>query len=474
MSLPNSMKLDARHEQLAYWQTNPTQFVIEAIGATPDDWQADVLQALAEHDKISVRSCHGPGKSTLDSWAIIWFMSCFFPAKVPCSAPTLHQLKDILWSELAIWHKQMLPELRDQFVLKASDQDMRFYMKAAPQQSFAVARTGRKDNPEALQGFHSENLLFILDEASGIDEIVFEVAQGALSTPHAKVLMTSNPTRTSGYFHRSHHGMRDRWSTFKIAAADSPRVSKTYSKDVGDAYGYDSNVYKVRVLGEFPSADDDTVIPLELCESAIARDVEPSGDKIIWGLDVARFGDDRTALAKRKGNTQLEPVRTWQGKDLMQTAGIVALEYEEAEDKPDVIMVDAIGLGAGVADRLKEQGLPAKAVNVAESPSVKSKYQRLRDELWFLGREWLVGLDVKLADDDALVAELTVPRYQIGSNGKFKVEGKDEMKKRGIRSPDCADSWLLTFATSDRRGKKVKLPGHTRHMRQPSAGGWMG
>jgi len=430
------------------WRKNPARFVTEAVGANPDKWQRDVLQALSGHDKISVRSCHGPGKSTLDSWAILWFMCCFFPCKVPCSAPTLHQLKDILWSELSIWHKRMIPELRDEFVLKASDQDMRFYLKSSPQESFAVARTGRKDNPEALQGFHSKHLLFILDEASGIDEIVFEVAQGALSTPHAKVLMTSNPTRTSGYFHKSHHSMRNRWKTFKVSAEDSPRVSDQYATDVGDAYGIDSDVYRVRVLGEFPTSDSNTLIPLDLVEDSVNRDIQVSRETpIVWGLDVARFGNDRTVLIKRRGPVIQDKGLSWHGQDTMVTAGKVSDEYDKALIKPIVINVDVIGIGAGVVDRLKELGLPVQGINVGESPSANDRYSRLRDELWFQAREWFEGRDVSITEDhDELVCELTTPKYTYLSNGKIKVESKSDMKKRGVRSPDHADAFCLTFA----------------------------
>ena len=125
---------------------------------------------------------------------------------------------------------------------------------------------------------------------------------------------------------------------------------------------------------------------------------------------------------------------------------MVKQEYDAAKDKPVAINVDVIGIGAGVVDRLKELGLPVRGINVAESPSVGDKYQRLRDELWFKGRDWLAAMDCKFADDDALIGELTTAKYSILSNGKLKVEGKDEMKKRGVASPNRADAWLLTFA----------------------------
>ena len=159
------------------------------------------------------------------------------------------------------------------------------------------------------------------------------------------------------------------------------------------------------------------------------------------------FGDDSTALAKRQGNVQLEPTIEWFGLDTMQTVGRIKQAYESARLKPVSINVDVIGIGAGVVDRLRELGLPVFGVNVAESASDDGKYNRLRDELWFRGRDWLAARDCAMhPDDNALVGELTTPRYSILSNGKIKAEGKDELKKRGVASPNRADAWLLTFA----------------------------
>jgi len=300
----------------------------------------------------------------------------------------------------------------------------------------------------ALQGFHSENLFFIIAESSGVDDVVFEVAQGALSSAHAKVLMTSNPTRTSGYFYDSHHKMRDRWHTVKIGAEDSPRVTERYMDDVGTQYGKDSNIYRVRVLGEFPATDEDTIIPLDLVESAINRDIKVLRDMpISWGLDVARFGNDRTVLVQRQGPVLREAPHIWQGQDTMQTAGRVYNLYQEAYQKPAVINVDVIGIGSGVVDRLLELGLPVVGVNVGESASSKERYNRLRDELWFKAREWFEGRDVSISEDqDSLIGELTTAKYQVLSTGKIKVEGKEDMKKRGVSSPDIADAFNLTFA----------------------------
>ena len=345
-------------------------------------------------------------------------MSCYYPCKVPCTAPTGHQLSDILWAEIALWHrklKERVPELGGEFEWSSE----RFSLATHPQESFAVARTSRPERPEALQGFHSENVLF---------------------------LMAANPPREEGYFYDSHHRMRERWAALHWDGEDSPLVSRSYIEDMRAKYGVDSPIYQVRVKGNFVTAADG-VIPLALCIAAQERDVHRTpGSEIRWGLDVARFGDDSTALAKRAGNVQLERTKEWFGKDLMQTVGILKMEYDAAREKPDAILVDVIGIGAGVVDRGKEIGLPVVGINVAESASADERYARLRDELWFEGREWLERRDCELAADDALVGELTTAKYSILSNGKIKVEGKDEMKKRGVASPNRADAWLLTFA----------------------------
>lgn len=385
------------------------------------------------------------------AWCVLWFLACYFPAKVPATAPTSHQLEDVLWAEIATWHRKMgerMPALAAEFEWSAGA----FKMRSAPSESFAVARTSRPERPEALQGFHAAHILFLIDEASGVADNVFEVAEGALSTEGAFVVMAANPTRQSGYFFDSHHKMRGSWAALHWSGVDSPMVSREYIANMAKKYGTHSPVYKVRVLGDFVGAADG-VISLELCEAAKVRDVALNTNApIIWGLDVARFGDDSTSLAKRQGNWQLAPIEEWWGKDTMQTTGLVKADWDRTpqEKRPVVINIDVIGIGAGVVDRLKELELPAVGVNVAESEAINANkdqhFNRLRDELWWRGREWLEAKDCKLADDDETIAELTTPTYTILSNGKIQVERKDELRKRGVKSPNRADSWLLTFA----------------------------
>lgn len=432
-------------DQLQRYRTNPASFVTDTWDVILEPFQAEALYKVCHGGRVSIRSGHGVGKSTLDAWAVIWFLSTHYPAKVPCTAPTAHQLEDVLWPEIAHWHQKMPDAWRKLYEQKAD----KFELKGDPKNSFAVARTGNKSNPEALQGFHSENLLFVLDEASGIDDVVFEVASGALSTPHARVLMTANPTRVSGYFYESHNRMADQFHCMHVPCQASTRVSDEYASEMAAQYGLDSNIYRVRVLGEFPRSEDDVAIPYELVESAVGRDVSPiNGAPRIWGVDVARFGGDRSTLVKRFGNRMDEAPKVWRQKDTMQLAGLVHEEWDTTPKRvrPDQINVDVIGIGAGVVDRLKELGLPVYGVNVAESPSHKDRYMRLRDQLWFDAREWFDGRDVHLVDDQPLIGELTSLKYEITSAGKLKIESKDDAKKRGIPSPDIADAFVMTFA----------------------------
>jgi hypothetical protein len=191
------------------------------------------------------------------------------------------------------------------------------------------------------------------------------------------------------------------------------------------------------------------LLPLHLIEDAVTRDVEAGPTTpVVWGLDVARFGGDRSALAKRQGNVLIEPIKTWQNKDLMELAGIVLSEYDAVpySMRPQAIYIDAIGLGAGLADRLRELDMPAVAVSVSETASLKDRFNRLRDELFWAAREWFEARDCHIPDDGTLMAELSGIRYKYLSTGKLKVESKDEMKRRGQRSPDVADAFVLSFA----------------------------
>lgn len=437
------MDTQEQAELIAKLAMDPVSFVRGIIGVEPEKWQREALEAVRDNDRVAIRSGHGIGKTAFLSWLILWWLTTRTPARIACTANTASQLSDILWAEVQKWYRK-LPEGFQSVLDVKNDR-----IDVVGADNFAVARTARRENPEALQGFHSPNMLFLIDEASGVDDLIFEVGEGAMSTEGAKTVMTGNPTRTSGYFYEAFNKVRDRWYTMKVASTDSTQVGTNFIEDMKAKYGEESNIFRVRVLGEFPEADDDVVIPMYLLQSAVERNQEAAETTpTVWGLDVARFGSDRTALCKRKGNVITEPVKTWRNKDLMELCGIILNEYETTRwsDRPAEILVDSIGIGAGVVDRLMELDLPARGINVAESSAMRDKYSRLRDELWFSAKEWFESRDCMIPDQEELIADLSKPRFKFTSNGKLKVESKDEMRKRGMNSPDLADAFCLTFA----------------------------
>jgi len=432
---------DAYIDFIRTYAADPVGFVINVLKADPLPWQKDFLNKIAKGERrISVRAGHGVGKSTACSWALIWHMTCRFPQKGVVTAPTAAQLFDALFAELKSWINKLPPVLRESFEVFSD----KIVLKGAPESSFISARTSSAERPEALAGVHSEHVLLVVDEASAVPEAVFEAAAGSMSGHSATTIMISNPTRSSGLFYKTHHELASDWNRMHVSCLDNPLVSTDFVRQIAATYGEASNAFRIRVLGEFALGDDDTLIPAELVDAAFDRDITaPMSEPIIYGVDVARFGSDRTALCKRRGNVVVE-LKSWGGLDLMQTVG--AIVNEAKMDAPDEICVDTIGLGSGVADRLREQGYNVRDVNVSESSAMNPNANRLRDELWISVKDWLGTRAVKLPRDEALRHELVAPRYTFSSSGKLVVESKDGMRKRGMRSPDLADSLCLTFA----------------------------
>lgn len=450
-------------EAILYYADHPVEFVEDIIGATPDEEQAKILRSVAHNQMTSVRSGHGVGKSTVEAWTVIWFMVTRPFPKIPCTAPTQHQLFDILWAEVSKWLRHN-KALADEIVWTKE----KVYMKGYPEEWFAVARTASK--PDALQGFHADDVLYIIDEASGVDDSIFEPVLGALSTPGAKLLMCGNPTQLSGFFYDSHNKNRASYSSFHIDGRKSSRVSQDFVQTIIRMYGEDSDVFRVRVAGDFPLQEDDIFIPLPLVENSIMTEFSPrkKPDSIHIGCDVARFGDDRTVIGY-KIDEKAEFYKKRQGQDTMKTADDIVMlgemlvqRYRLTPDKDDPIpvKVDDGGVGGGVVDRLRQmkRNAPEKLWWLEIYPVIFG--QRIKHKHYHDSTTYMMSVVKKLLqpydedgqkkpvelilpDDDDLVAQLSGRKYGLTETSKIKVESKDAMKKRGRPSPDEADCVLL-------------------------------
>jgi hypothetical protein len=422
----------------------PIAFVREVLLQEPDAWQIEALRGFARgFTRHSIKSGHGVGKSCLAAWVVLWFCCTRAPFKCALTAPSAPQLFDVLWPELLKWMSRMPEQWQALWDVTADHITLK-----SDRECFVTARTSRPETPEAMAGLHSANILLVADEASGIDEKVYEAASGSMSSSGAITLLIGNPTRDSGFFWRTHTLERDRWRCMTVSSAESTRVDPAYVAEMSQRYGPESNAFRVRVLGQFPAGSDDTFIPGELVDAAMNRDtVLDTGAPILWGLDCARFGADASVLIKRQGACVTEPPRRWRNIDLMVLAGAVKHEFDLAQaSRPSLIAIDSIGIGAGVVDRLQEQGLPVLGVNVAESPANANNYMRLRDELWARMREWLATRTVRLPRDDQMRDDLVSARYTFSSTGKLQIESKESMRRRGLPSCDSADALMLTLA----------------------------
>ena len=210
------------------FRKDPNLFVSKVLGATPDKWQSEVMQAVADGNRgVSIRSGHGVGKTSCLSWLALWWIASHYHAKVVITAPTSAQLHDALLPEAKSWLKQAPDGFKEMFTIKAE----RIELAADPERNFISARTSRAEQPDALQGVHAEHVLLIGDEASGIPEQVYEAAGGSMSAHHATMVLAGNPVRSSGYFYETFHKLSDRWKTFHVSCEDTSRVSDEYVEE---------------------------------------------------------------------------------------------------------------------------------------------------------------------------------------------------------------------------------------------------
>lgn len=439
--------------RLPLYQKNPVLFAEEVCSFHPDEWQRNVLIDIAGYTKVSVRSGHGVGKTSVEAIVLLWFLSCFRFPKVIATAPTRQQLNDILWSEVEKWRSKS-PLLQELLTWTKTY----VYMKGYEKRWFAVAKTASE--PENMQGFHEENMLIIVDEASGVEDAIMEAILATLSGKNNKLLMCANPTRTTGTFYDSHNRDRGMYKCHRVSSLDSARTNKENIASFIRKYGEHSNVVKVRVYGDFPAQEDDVFLPLPLIEQSVINELDTEKIyKITMGVDVARYGDDETIIATNAGGDIDIPV-VRHGQSLMTTVGDIVMQYKRLiKEYPNykgviTVNIDDTGLGGGVTDRLEEvkeeerlRRMEIVPVNFGSKPpqdGSEDRYQDISTYMWATLKKLMENREVRIVNDEELVAQLSVRKYSITSTGKIMLESKKAMKDRGIKSPDRGDAVVLS------------------------------
>lgn len=433
----------------------------------PDTWQAEILTRLGEDlragrsaqeatgaaIKYAVASGHGIGKTALVAWIIHWFCSSFEFGQTVVTANTKTQLLTKTWRELAKWHRLALNG--HWFEWTATQ----YKHIAYPDTWFASAVPWSEHASEAFAGTHETFVLILFDEASLIADKIFEVTEGAMTTPNALWFAFGNPTRNTGAFAECFGRMKHRWRTWQIDSRTAKKANKRQIQQWVDDYGEDSDFVRVRVRGVFPRAGSMQLISSELVRQAMER--EPSGFEDaarVMGVDVARHGDDQSVITRRQG-LKMWPQERLRIADLALLGDRVAERI--AEFDPDGVFIDVTGMGWGLYDYLRRKLGPRAsilyAVQVGEAAIEDRKHYNRRAEVWWRMRDWLVeggclpkhqfgrGED---EFDAELEADLTGIEYGYDNRERVQLEKKEDMKERGLASPDGGDSLAITFAST--------------------------
>lgn len=451
-------------DRWTYFRDKPAEWVDEYIQFRDDEYvttyQRNALEQLIIRKRVSMRGPHGLGKTALMAWTILWFICCFpYDTKIPTTASAWRQLEKYLWPEVRKWAGRIdwnkwkmaggqVPEIRRQSIVLGDTAE-----------AFPVA----SDDAALIEGAHATNLLYIFDESKTVHEDTWDAAEGAFSTEGGNLLWMacSTPGNASGRFYDIHvkkAGLED-WLAIHVTKEEAiaeGRLSKEWVAKRKRQWGERSPQYQARVEGNFPKQSKDQLISYGWIEAARQRELEPEfavvDGKItttlvkISGVDVARQGDDDSAQFVRSGPCVLEG-ESWHGNDLMETTGKVKHRGVPA-------IIDVIGIGAGVYDRLYEQEFEVYWGHVGEAAEDTELYARKRDEwYWNLrtlfedGLIDLTGLDEDIYD--RLLGELVAIPYAYTSKGQIKIEAKKDTRKRLRHSPDLADALMLTFAPVD-------------------------
>lgn len=484
-------RTDREKAAYAHWLSHPVDAIKDWFKVTPDDWQADTLNALfGPVDRVAMKAAHGPGKTAIDAWAGHIFLNCYEGCRVVATAPTFAQLHDVLFPEFAKWAGRMPERMQDEWVISGGH----IRHKNDPYNWFAVARTS--NNPANLQGFHGAHLLLLADEASAIPTNVFEVMEGALSEAGdegkvAKLLMGGNPNFNSGELHDAFYRNAELYHRVTITGdpdligslgikqgANHPehgnifysaRVKKRYVETIAKKYGREGAVFDVRVRGVFPRHSDDAIFPLEWAQRAALVELpnfDPRLDGFSVIVDPSRGGPAETAIGvARKGilleieghrgmtsthaisNRVKEVVENWQGR------GLKLVE----------VICDLPGVGGGVIDNLRQiHNLPVRAYDGGK-PLVKGvdpddeclmfQNKRARDH-WRVRRKLENG-NYPIVNDEAMIAQMATIKYTYNKiTEKIQVESKQDMKDRlgPEASPDRSDILVMAGAPHFQEG----------------------
>lgn len=442
------------------WRWHPETFVREELGVEPDAWQLEALQLFPHNNRLAMKACKGPGKTAVLAWLMLNFLATRVNCRIGAVSITGGNLDANLWPELALWMS------RSKFLSHTFAWSKSAIVHRDPRYAptwWAQARTWAKQadaerQADALAGLHADYAMAVLDESGGIPQSVMTTAEAVLATGiETKVVQAGNPTHTTGPLYRACTVDRGLWKVIQITGDPddprrSPRISLQYAREQIASWGRDNPWVMVNVLGEFPPSSINSLLGVEEVEQAMRRHYRPD----VWdwaqkrlGVDVARFGDDRTVIFPRQGLAAFRPIVMRQVRTTVIASKIARAEqlWQRSGSQEVLILIDDTGhWGHGAVDILITAGKPVIPIT-ASAPSSNKRYKTVRDELHMNLADW-VKKGGALPHIPEMIPELTEPTYTF-QGGKFVVEPKDLVKQRLGVSPDYADALAQTFAIPD-------------------------
>jgi len=445
----------------------------------PRKWQREVMEEIERYLKDSletkrttgkfpdffryaVASGRGPGKSALVGMLAHWFMSTRIGGSTWVAANGEPQLRTKTFPEIAKWVARGINS--EFFDINATSIQPSLWFKQFIESPEGLSKNTRyyytngqlwsNENPDAFAGAHNyDGEMAIFDEASGIPDVIWTVQEGVFTEDIVDRfwLAFSNPRANQGAFFECFNKNRDLWKTKQINSRNVEGISTTTFDNLISQFGEDSDEARVEIYGEFPNTGEDQFIGSLLVDDAQARPKwKDNTAPIIIGVDPARGGLDSTVIAVRQGR-DLVAIKRYKGEDTMEVVGRVIDMIEEWH--PALTVIDEGGLGYGVLDRLKEQKYKVRGVNFGSSSKTPMMYGNKRAEMWGEMRIWLKTASIPA--DKLLKSDLISPMKKPDSKGTIYLEGKKEMKARGLASPDAADALAVTFAFPVAHSEKV-------------------
>jgi hypothetical protein len=434
---------------------DPDGWAQEQLGVESWSKPRAIRESVRGNRHTAVPAAHDVAKSHTAASLACWWLETrpIGEAMVVSTAPRQHQVDSILWREIRSMHRtgglsgRVLPGTARWYM--GNDELVGFGRKTADEADPEQAM-------QAFQGIHARYVLVIIDEAGGVPKWLFDAADSLAANEHSRVLAIGNPDDPASHFAEiCKPGTK--WNVLPVSAFDSPRwtgepvserllellVSELYVNEMADL-GEDSNLYQSKVLGQFPDVSDDALFPPRLLQRAIDQDLAGL-DLGGYGVDVARFGADETCVYRNRAGV-IRLVEAARKQDTEETADMV--ERILSTHGPDRVAaaIDAVGVGAGVYDKLRRRGMPVVAFGAGERALEPTRFVNRRAEMFWTLRQWmedgLVDLD---GDDKQLISQLGRMKFKQVAGNRIQIESKDEMRKRGVKSPDRADAAAMAL-----------------------------